>query len=70
MAGEPSLFLVYQDFNANERTNGSWHGTQAAADVAANDGGSDSHRTTKARSRSLTDGEPNGSITRSTARGA
>ena len=22
MAGEPSLFLVYQDFNANERTNG------------------------------------------------
>ena len=41
MAGEPSLFLVYQDFNANERTNGSWHGTQAAADVAANDGGSD-----------------------------
>ena len=41
MAGEPSLFLVYQDFNANERTNGTWHGTQAAADVAANDGGSD-----------------------------
>ena len=35
MAGEPSLFLVYQDFNANERTNGSWHGTQAAADAAA-----------------------------------
>ena len=41
MAGEPSLFLVYQDFNADERTNGSWHGTQASADVAANDGGSD-----------------------------
>ena len=37
MAGEPSLFLVYQDFNTNERTNGSWHGTQAAADVAATD---------------------------------
>ena len=41
MAGEPSLFLVYQDFNANERTNGSWHGTQALADAAATDGGSD-----------------------------
>ena len=35
MAGEPSLFLVYQDFNADERTNGSWHGTQALADAAA-----------------------------------
>ena len=35
MAGEPSLFLVYQDFNANEHNNGSWHGTQAAADAAA-----------------------------------
>ena len=44
MAGEPSLFLVYQDFNADERTNGSWHGTQAAADVAANDGRLRLHR--------------------------
>ena len=35
MAGEPSLFLVYQDFNANEHNNGSWHGTQALADAAA-----------------------------------
>ena len=41
MAGEPSLYLVYEDFSTDERTNGSWHGTQAAADVAANDGGSD-----------------------------
>ena len=39
MAGEPSLFLVYQDFNADERTNGSWHGTQALADAAALAGG-------------------------------
>ena len=35
MAGEPSLFLVYQDFNADERNNGSWYGTQALADAAA-----------------------------------
>ena len=41
MAGEPSLYLVYQDFNANERTSGSWHGTQAAADAAALAAGSD-----------------------------
>ena len=41
MAGEPSLFLVYQDFNTDERNNGSWHGTQAAADAAAVDAGAD-----------------------------
>ena len=35
MAGEPSLFLVYQDFSTDERTGVSWHGTQAAADAAA-----------------------------------
>ena len=35
MAGEPSLYLVYQDFTTDERTSGSWHGTQAAADAAA-----------------------------------
>ena len=29
MAGEPSLFLVYKDFNSTERTGVSWHGTQA-----------------------------------------
>ena len=40
MAGAPSLFLVYQDFNANEHNNGSWHGTQALADAAALAGGS------------------------------
>ena len=34
------MFLVYQDFNANERNNGSWHGTQAAADAAATVSGS------------------------------
>ena len=39
MAGEPSLFLVYQDFNADERHNGSLHGTQALADAAALAGG-------------------------------
>ena len=41
MAGEPSLFLVYQDFTTDERNNGSWHGTQAAADAAAVAAGSD-----------------------------
>ena len=41
MAGEPSLYLVYKDFTPDERTNGSWHGTQAAADAAATDAGSD-----------------------------
>ena len=35
MAGEPSLFLVYKDFTTDERTSGSWHGTQDAADAAA-----------------------------------
>ena len=35
MAGNPSLFLVYKDFTTDERTSGSWHGTQAAADAAA-----------------------------------
>ena len=35
MPGEPSLYLAYQDFNTDERNNGSWHGTQAAADAAA-----------------------------------
>ena len=39
MAGEPSLFLVYQDFNSTERTGVSWHGTQALADAAALDAG-------------------------------
>ena len=39
MAGEPSLFLVYQDFSTDERTGVSWHGTQAAADAAALDAG-------------------------------
>ena len=35
MAGNPSLFLVYQDFSTDERTGVSWHGTQDAADAAA-----------------------------------
>ena len=35
MAGEPFLFLVYKDFTTDERTSGSWHGTQDAADAAA-----------------------------------
>ena len=35
MAGEPSLFLVYKDFTTDERTSGSWYGTQDAADAAA-----------------------------------
>ena len=40
MAGEPSLFLVYKDFNTDEREGDSWHGTQdAIADDAATDGG-------------------------------
>ena len=39
MAGEPSLFLVYKDFTTDERISDSWHGTQAAADAAATDGG-------------------------------
>ena len=41
MAGEPSLYLVSQDFNVNERNNGSWYGSQALADAAAAAGGSD-----------------------------
>ena len=39
MAGEPSLYLVYKLFSTDERTSDSWHGTQAAADDAATDGG-------------------------------
>ena len=35
MAGEPSLYLVYKDFTTAERTGGTWHGTQDAADAAA-----------------------------------
>ena len=41
MAGEPSLYLVYKGFTTDERIGVSWHGTQAAADAAAADGGSD-----------------------------
>ena len=41
MAGEPSLFLVYKDFNTDEREGDSWHGAQAAADAAAVDRGAD-----------------------------
>ena len=41
MAGEPTLYLVFKDFNTNERTGGSWHGSQAAADAAALDAGAD-----------------------------
>ena len=37
MAGEPSLFLVYKDFNSTERTGGTWYATQDAADAAATD---------------------------------
>ena len=51
MAGEPSLFLVYKTlFNADERTNGSWHGTQAAADVAAATRAAPTSPPTRARS--------------------
>ena len=39
MAGEPSLYLVYEDFTTDERTGKEWHGTQAAADAAAVAGG-------------------------------
>ena len=39
MAGEPSLYLVYQAFSTAERIGVSWHGTQAAADDAATDAG-------------------------------
>ena len=35
MAGEPSLYLVYQDFTTDERNSDSWYGTQDAADAAA-----------------------------------
>ena len=41
MAGEPSLYLVYQDFTTDERTSGSWHGSQALADAAAVAAGAD-----------------------------
>ena len=41
MAGEPSLYLVYKDFTTDERNSDSWYATQAAADRAAIDGGTD-----------------------------
>ena len=69
MAGEPSLFLVYQDFNVNERNNGSWYGTQALADAAALAAGVD-FSANQGAVTILTDGKPDGSIARSMARGA
>ena len=45
------------------------HGTQALADAAATDGGSD-FTAHQGASQSRTDGRPDGSITRSMARGA